>query len=1343
MDKFKEKYIKYKLKYLNLKKIKGGVYEDCNKHLLLNFAIYNDINSLNDRKIFTTRIEKDKIYNIDVTTLTKNEVIYRGYNNLKILNLLTPPGSEIDKFRNEPTWFASPEIALIYTCRNNISNLKKSYIGYKSYIDFNDNDFQNILRQYKHILECNHSAICSYTLHNDVDLVDINNTDNLKQILDLFDNNFTEENYNKLNVLERISLRKKTRLFYYLNLKINNDKTLTEEIKTEKNTINLDIDDNTLEFIDLKTKFPSLNVNINDIINLVESDILKSKLFDLYFLKNFDILQDIIKNTFRKVFAFGNYWDVDKRREKITRRETNNDKKVCLSKFVDKISTTQINSDIQIHRNDTKDNIWQLEKFREYLDSIMPKITKKIKDDGDLLNTIYEEISYLIEEYKKKEIEDIEKKTESFKRRNLECQLDNLVEIGRIEKLVASGNKNYKIIKIKGGKIGIDSSDENISKIYYNLEKLSEDGKDFYSNNEECKFCKLAKTTNWLKEVTAENHPSHLLGLVKNFTYYEYDTIKKKPIPFAIIFENIYGKSVDSVTEARYLTIPYAHLPTMGDHKDCENNKVSKRFPPLGGYHPTRNHPNCGANLYSKIDEEQDNPATLRYFLSLLECAKTFGFKEYNRPHELAECDYEHYNGNFYKYLAPTKKNLDSLNNGKLYLAFHTRANSEPHIHMHTFIDSRSSNLYDTLETSRNINKNINSIGKNVADEIFGSSIYGLYKYNEEDKNNITKTGKRKLPKSLEDYIKPDPWVTRTVENGEYIKSDKVNRNYKYMFAGSFEIMIKRILGLDNDPVESKKKWLIHTCDYSDLQPEIYDQNTLYVEHIRKYNSESKRIFDINSNINNILNDYNNQYKYFDNIFSEKDYNTDDYKYTLTSNISAYNRVNHIYENNEDLINNIINNIDPNTKIYTNKYGMMDDESCMTRQSVTEDDAIMILCMEFAFINNPKIGGYFGSSAPLMNKFKNITHPELCLFNLVDYPIKININSDFASCFNTGDSMLFRNRNNLDLLVLYEVYFRNCQKTYNYTKTKKTKIDIINTFMESQYEDRLNNPINYEGNIDVYEESDEESDEEDDEDEIQNISGGLKQTVITNKKDTNIGNLKINGNDFVYRDLKIGVDKSISKDSKIDMNNSVYTDLKIGVNNNLSKDLNKLLNNIIGNFSGFTNTILDSKYISKLSNIVSELDYNDDIQKYSIVRIIEYFIIKYKKPNIELSYLDASKIKTVINLSQYIDVDLVKFVNIIIDLLIEDLNNNEFVERFRSDPNKFVNIEHIMNIIFADVLLTPDKVINSYNTMIKDIDAKLEIDNSIESRKLLDLTFSYLYHGMIPSDSIGYQYYNT
>lgn len=57
-----------------------------------------------------------------------------------------------------------------------------------------------------------------------------------------------------------------------------------------------------------------------------------------------------------------------------------------------------------------------------------------------------------------------------------------------------------------------------------------------------------------------------------------------------------------------------------------------------------------------------------------------------------------------------------------------------------------------------------------------------------------------------------------------------------------------------------------------------------------------------------------------------------------------------------------------------------------------------MVLMQIALMDMPNIAGYYGNSAPLFNRWKNITHTEIGLFNSLDYPLRLIKNAKYATC---------------------------------------------------------------------------------------------------------------------------------------------------------------------------------------------------------------------------------------------------------------------------------------------------------------------------------------------------------
>jgi hypothetical protein len=293
-----------------LKKITqiGGM--KCDGKLLLNISKYDDYCRYNDRELHKTEIvgKDGKKYQIYLSTLNPNETIYRGFNNTSIDKFLIPPGSNLDGYRYEPVWYASPEITLIYSCRNSIDNLQKTFPGYKPIDDQfveaenvsprTSEAFEKVRDQFKHIMDYNFSSTVGYTPQQPVDLIDVNNISNLKNTLELFNENFSLETYDRLNNLNRITLRKKVRMFQYLkDLVSDTDKNQLIDLSefTEISPLNQTVE--VVKLMEYLDKITNLDKNV------------KSKILDKCLKQNMEMLKQIIINCFRKVFAFGEYWE--------------------------------------------------------------------------------------------------------------------------------------------------------------------------------------------------------------------------------------------------------------------------------------------------------------------------------------------------------------------------------------------------------------------------------------------------------------------------------------------------------------------------------------------------------------------------------------------------------------------------------------------------------------------------------------------------------------------------------------------------------------------------------------------------------------------------------------------------------------------------------------------------------------------------------------------------------------------------------------------------------------------------------------------------------------------------
>jgi len=549
------------------------------------------------------------------------------------------------------------------------------------------------------------------------------------------------------------------------------------------------------------------------------------------------------------------------------------------------------------------------------------------------------------------------------------------------------------------------------------------------SEHSTCKLCRLARTRNWINEKHNDTL-SHKYGLSNNHLYYAYNPYTKLVEQSAITFQQLFGKSPKSAHEERVLAIPYNHIGTMGHHPDCDIN--SKIFPPNGNYYNEKY--NCGALIYTNNKQSE----VIFNLMNTYNSALTYAYKKYNKKFRIADLNYEREDGKYYKFYDPVKGNN---NDPKLYIFFHGKANSEPHLHMHTYIDSQGNNLYDTLENTRylinghkikyntiddvnddtvnddNVNDDNNNnndndnnynndydyysqynslmIGGTITDEIFGSSDFETYDNPKEYKNtqirHIRSSGNRKAnqqtPPAKIDWLKKTPW-----KDMFGIRSDSIDEKYRYGISCSFEYLFKKMIGIKNNDPRMKHKYIFPEPEY-ELQEKIFDQ----VEEL-KYNKIYEEIIKDIYNLTKIpLLDKNN--------YSDK------------SNKNNYG-IKDKYQNSQIEQNPI--------KI---KYGYSNDEQHICRQSDTDTDTLMLLLLQIACMNDPEIGGYYGHSAPILNKWNNITHTEICLFNLVDYPLKPMINAPYSTCnINNSENL----DNNIKYLVfsMYLQYFTESQMSY-------------------------------------------------------------------------------------------------------------------------------------------------------------------------------------------------------------------------------------------------------------------------------------------------------------------------
>lgn len=943
IDEYQKKYNKYKQKYLQLKEELGE------KALNLNSSNFIDTLNLNNANLYKN---KDGLY---VIKITPKHLMWRGYNNLSCENLVIPPGSSIDNFKMEPVWFGPPEVAVIYSVRNMINTLVMSYKNYKKVSETWNID--EMFKQYEHIIVNNYSSISAYVTKENYELLDVNNTKNLKKLIELYNKNWSYDSFKELLSLGRITKRQKLRIYEWLIL-----------LKPDLNLGSQKYDDNiylTKFFMDLKD---------NELINTIKK---------------------VLEWNFRKVFGFGNFMEYNSSKKEITKRRIKKKgESILVRRSIREEPMGTLNSypNLKTLRDKVLQNYLTNTEYQQAVTNLNNLNTTK-QNQKDILGNIVDNVAKQIKDYNDEEkIEMINQYTQNYYKNRYDQEAKQAREV--INSIELGKRKGYIIETKNKGKIGFLYLEGNKYKMYMDL-NTSEPRK--YNNPSiqdphyvNCKLCKLARERTWLYE-NIKDVLTHRQGLSDNQSYYGYNPWSKNTEVLGVAFQNIWSASINTKNEERVLSIPYAHLGTMDNNKGCDKN--SKTFPPNGSYDSRKQKYNCGAYLYAdSLDDE-----AIFYFVNTQHVAQLYAYNKYGKKYRIADINFNLDNGNYYLF---NETNNKKDNDPKIYILFHCKVNSEPHIHMHTYIDSDGNNLSEMLDIGRNSKDPDSVLASKVAAEVFGSADFARYKGN---KNEIILSGKR--------IGKPEK--ARWNKKAHWKDANSIESNDSLHYACSFNYLFKRILGIKDNDERMKHEWILPSPEY-DYNHELFNQTKLSYEN--RYNLLRKFIFNFNSNINNFIP------------------NAESLGTVFTKSPALP-------------IVEIKATKDVNTLV--TKYCESYDEDCIVRQSTTEGDAIMLLFLQLACKHNTDIGGYYGCAAPLMNRWKNITHTETCLFNVVDYPISIALDAPYSSCNNTSPQPQSLIYIKFALFTLYFTYFNQYQKKYEIKGNFYKKIDIINNFLTS------------------------------------------------------------------------------------------------------------------------------------------------------------------------------------------------------------------------------------------------------------------------------------------------------
>ncbi len=973
-DYYKKKYLKYKFKYLTQKEYNKNYHGGDGKRIILNDVGYIDSLKVNDAVIYQ---DDNKLYVMD---LPINSIMWRAYNNLTCARLHVPPGSNMDEYKYSPAWYGPPEAVIVY-CAMNINDelMKRSYASYNEYKNMIQYNVDEYVKRNDHILKYNISSIIAYSTINPCKLIDINNIANIKKLLIDFRRNFTRDNYDRFNGLNRISQRQLNVIGKWSHALFNNNISVDSSAKRILGTY-----------------------GVGKLIK--ENDL-------------FSLMGVIIEWAFRYSIGYGDYMHMDNNIMVARTTRGTSQKSIEIEKYF----IENYDNPFSGVYNKIK-NIEDLRntRFKDILDmNINEKIIKDKQEQAfeyftQINDKARQYVGNKIKNYIANENNKIHEKKNNFENAFSSQQENSQKIINDINNGIRRG---YVIELLHGSQIGFLEIDANKNYEVYPLfifkEKKIENS--FVSQNtKNCTFCELNKTRNWFDSKTYDKL-SHMYGLANNFMYYGYHPGSDQVEPLSMAFSQIFGKNMQSPNEEKLLAVPFNHVATMGDHPDCAIG--SKTFPPNGSYF-AKNGYNCGVYLYQdNLDDE-----TVFNFINTYNAAHAYAYAKTGKIHKDADLNYTINNGKYYKFKNPVNKDN---NDPRIYLLFHTKANSIQHLHLHTYMDTRGSGLYDFFDSTRyNIEGvplddtadpfNVDlQIGGRYAQEIFGSEDYSKYTDQKEQTNKkyIKFTGNRLIDENTpSDQIK---WVqSRGWLDVFGFNSQNYDKKYKYDFSGSFEYVFKRLIGIqDNDERM--------THHYIFPQPLYYLQENIY--------NQQKEI------------DYSSKY----NNYLEKLYN--DNKYPL-ANDNAYMTMEN--KKNNGIKDSKYSNYDRG--IIKVKYNNKNDETCITRQSITDVDTVMTLLLQFACIDSPEIGGYYGHIGPVMNKWKNITHTEICLFNLVDYPVKAIIDADYSSCNITPNAVISEDKTlKYVTFVMYVMYFVQQQERNIRIDNRFTTKNLFKQFLGS------------------------------------------------------------------------------------------------------------------------------------------------------------------------------------------------------------------------------------------------------------------------------------------------------
>lgn len=1030
--------------------------------LNLNKSYYQDLLGVNDANLFFKEFNIDSNnFNLSVIKLDSNKLLWRGFANKSCSELMIPT-RYIDTLKYKPVWFAGVDSAIIYTALN-CTGLISTY-KYINSIKYESKSLNELLKENEHILLSNISSIIGFTIDKPCYLLDINNTDNLDKLIEMFNINWKNGiTYTYLINKKLINTDTNTIITELLNKKYKQYKNALQDLNVMREFIEYVFRDKLTYFYNKKSTQPNF---FNSLVDKPEHMIIKRNVYEseseiLNLNNEIKTFEDLVVENEKHNTLSPEHIQKISLIQTLQLEDKNKLDSVNINFFNENVST----ANTELKTMETKKNDFDsinnlkknttLEKYNEIMKNISIIIFKN-KDIYDIENDNYEKYKELHTKKarsvnfkksnitlfnKKKSI--ISKKINNSTRTNTKMRKNNIKykkNIYDIEKDIYMfySNKGYIINTKYGGKVVFYKNDNNEYELYYDLLNL-ENINPLYENttngtidetkkNIGCTFCRLCKTKSWIYE-EKKNMKTHNLSESDNLMYYDNLVGKdKNVIPTSFIFENTVNvsKSINlmsnefSNTEERALSIPYIHLLTKDKHPKCEinsgifNRRIFKKH--------MEKDKGCGALLYADCLEDD----VIYYFLNTYFASVIYAEQKYGKEFEVADIDYDTASGRFYKF-NESLSNIPSHDKGKLYLVFHCLKNSVEHIHLHTWIDSKNNNLHDFRETTRfkdSRNKNGIEVFSNIYNKIIDKDSYYP---NILDENSQLYHGDRKPFNEL--------------------KKNEYDKKIKNQYSGcSFQFLLKRILGIPE--YKNGKNSKNHKRNNNDKNKKYY----MFMNKIIKHKwILPKPIKHLQPEIVKRTGEYSKQYLQKQNEILTTTNKTCNFAIEKIIDKNSLNKVKHTQKKDET-ITTIYMKSDNKDNTLTSKV------KTIQRNSDTKGDTIMLLLMIIATFKNPEIGGYYGCSSPILTgKFSNtITHPELCLYNSINYNFEIVKNASYTTCCNSIGDNEYKQQIKYMIFTIYMTYNIQYQTNKKYEKFNIVLNDLISDFFYSDIDENEN-----------------------------------------------------------------------------------------------------------------------------------------------------------------------------------------------------------------------------------------------------------------------------------------------